>query len=91
MIHIIPKNHKKRKWFAILTYTLLAGLITIWGIYGIGEYGIALFILTPLYIGISLLYYMVLKMGLPRKLLHNIVLLVLAFYYFVYFFLLLKG
>lgn len=31
----------------------MAGPLTIWGIYGIGEYGIALFILTPLLIGLG--------------------------------------
>ena len=29
----------------------ISGLLTLWGIYGIGQYGIALFILTPLFIG----------------------------------------
>ena len=30
---------------------VISGLLTLWGIYGIGEYGIALFILTPIFIG----------------------------------------
>jgi len=67
MINVIPENDQKRKWFAILTSTLLAGLITIWGIYGIGEYGIALFILTPLYIGISTTILYGIKKGISKK------------------------
>jgi len=67
MINVIPENDKKRKWFAILISTLLAGLITIWGIYGIGEYGIALFILTPLYIGMSTTILYGIKKGISKK------------------------
>lgn len=48
---ILPVKDKTRKWVAILITVLIAGLLTLWGIYGIGEYGIALFILTPLFIG----------------------------------------
>lgn len=46
-----PINEKPRKWTAIIVTVALAGLLTVWGIYGIGQYGIALFILTPLLIG----------------------------------------
>jgi hypothetical protein len=48
---ILPENKNKRKWTAVAITVAIAGLLTIWGIYGIGEYGIALFILTPLFIG----------------------------------------
>ncbi|MEW6469917.1 MAG: hypothetical protein AB1458_13395 [Bacteroidota bacterium] len=41
----------KRKWIAIAFTVLTAGLLTALGIYGIEEYGISLFILTPIYIG----------------------------------------
>ena len=44
---------KKLKWFSIGITVLLSGLLTVWGIYGIGEYGMALFILTPLLIGFA--------------------------------------
>lgn len=44
-------NDRKLKWFAIGITLILSGLLTLIGIYGIGEYGIALFILTPLFIG----------------------------------------
>jgi hypothetical protein len=50
---IIPQNDEKRKWFSILVTTVIAGLLAALGIYGIGQYGIALFILTPLFIGAS--------------------------------------
>jgi hypothetical protein len=48
---IVPTNDKKRKWTAVGVTVVVSGLLTLWGIYGIGQYGIALFILTPLFIG----------------------------------------
>lgn len=48
---ILPEDNKKRKWIAIGLTVLISGLLTLWGIYGIGQYGIALFILTPIFIG----------------------------------------
>ena len=48
---ILPADYKKRKWVSIVVTASIAGLLTLWGIYGIGRYGIALFILTPLFIG----------------------------------------
>lgn len=44
---------KKRWWTAISITFVIASLLTVIGIYGIGQYGIALFILTPLFVGIS--------------------------------------
>lgn len=49
--HILPENHRKRKWIAITISLIFAGGFTVWGIYGIGEYGLALFIFTPLLLG----------------------------------------
>lgn len=48
---LIPENKNKRKFFAVITTLFFAGIFTVWGIYGIGKYGIALFILTPFLIG----------------------------------------
>lgn len=48
---ILPTDYNKRKWGAIALTVSIASLLTVWGIYGIEEYGIALFILTPLFIG----------------------------------------
>ena len=48
---ILPTDDKKRKWIAVGLTVIISGLLTLWGIYGIGQYGIALFILTPLFIG----------------------------------------
>lgn len=50
---IVPTDHNKRKWAAIGITIAISGLLTGWGIYGIGEYGVALFILTPLFMGAS--------------------------------------
>jgi len=52
LLNKLPKEPKKRRWIAIGITLLLATPLTAWGIYGIGEYGVALFILTPLLIGI---------------------------------------
>lgn len=48
---ILPTDDKKRKWTAVGLTVIISGLLTLWGIHGIGQYGIALFILTPLFIG----------------------------------------
>ena len=44
-------DSQKRKWVSISVTVLLAGILTGLGIYGIGQYGLALFILTPVFIG----------------------------------------
>jgi hypothetical protein len=41
----------KRKWISISITVCITGVLSLWGIYGIGQYGIALFILTPFLIG----------------------------------------
>lgn len=46
-----PNGSKKRKWAAVALNVVIAGLLSIWGIYGIGEYGLALFVFTPLLMG----------------------------------------
>jgi hypothetical protein len=45
------KEENKSKLTAIGTTVIISGLLTYWGIQGIGVYGMALFILTPLFIG----------------------------------------
>jgi len=50
---ILPTDDKKLKWAAVGFTVIIAGLLSLWGIYGIGQYGIALFVLTPLFIGAS--------------------------------------
>lgn len=64
---ILPNNIKKRKWTAVGLTSALSGLLTIWGIYGIGEYGIALFVITPLFIGVSSTILYGYKMGITKK------------------------
>lgn len=44
---------KKRWWTAISVTFVISSLFTLLGIYGIGQYGLALFILTPLFVGFS--------------------------------------
>jgi hypothetical protein len=43
----------KRWWTAVGITFSVASLLTIIGIYGIGQYGLALFVLTPLFVGFS--------------------------------------
>lgn len=49
--NILPDDDETRKWVSIGITIIIAGLLAIWGIYGIGKYGIALFLFTPLFIG----------------------------------------
>lgn len=51
MGNLLPTENKKRKLLSVSITVIIAGLLTLWGIYGIGQYGIALFILTPIFIG----------------------------------------
>lgn len=44
---------KKRWWASISISFIISSLLTLLGIYGIGQYGLALFILTPLFVGFS--------------------------------------
>ena len=48
---LIHLNETKRKWVSVTITVCIVGILSLWGIYGIGEYGIALFILTPFLIG----------------------------------------
>lgn len=47
------KEENKSKWTAMGITVIISGLLTYWGIQGIGVYGMALFILTPLFIGMA--------------------------------------
>jgi hypothetical protein len=44
-------SSNKRKWTIVSFVVVISWLLTWWGVYGIGEYGIALFVLTPIFIG----------------------------------------
>lgn len=48
---LVAFNRIRREWSAVIITSIIAGILTLWGIYGIGQYGIALFILTPFLIG----------------------------------------
>lgn len=53
MNKILPTNLENRKWISVGLTILIAAPLTTWGIYGIGKYGLALFVLTPVFIGLS--------------------------------------
>ncbi|QSE99430.1 hypothetical protein JR347_16050 [Fulvivirga lutea] len=46
-------NIKKSQLLAVIITIAVAAPLTLWGIYGIGQYGMALFIITPFFIGLS--------------------------------------
>jgi hypothetical protein len=46
-------DDNRDKWIAIAVTVAFSGLLTYWGIQGIGVYGMALFILTPIFLGAS--------------------------------------
>ena len=48
---LMQLNETKRKWVSVTITVCIAGILSLWGIYRIGEYGIALFMLTPFLIG----------------------------------------
>ncbi len=50
---ILPVNNTKRKIVAVLFSVTISALLTTWVIYGEGQYGIALFVLLPLFMGAS--------------------------------------
>ena len=51
--NILTEDLRRRKLIAVAVNLLLSVPLTIWAIYGIGEYGIVLFIMIPLLIGIN--------------------------------------
>lgn len=83
MKHFIQKfltNDRNRKLRAVGLTSIIAGLLTVWGIYGIGEYGIALFILTPIFVGAGSTILYGLKKEITKKEAWNIGLLTLVIF-----------
>lgn len=72
---ILPENDFTRKCLAIGVTVLLAGLLTLWGIYQIGEYGVALFMSTPLFIGAASSILYGIKKGITSAEARNVALL----------------
>lgn len=50
---ILPQQKTKRICMVVFLTSLISGLLILWGIYGVGEYGVAMFILTPIFIGVG--------------------------------------
>jgi hypothetical protein len=46
-------NATKRQIVSISISVVIGGLLTILGIYGVGEYGIAIFVVTPFFLGFA--------------------------------------
>ncbi|MCB0540747.1 MAG: hypothetical protein KDE33_24745, partial [Bacteroidetes bacterium] len=51
--NILTEDLRRRKLIAVAVNLILSVPLTIWAIYGIGEYGIVLFIMIPLLIGLN--------------------------------------
>ncbi|MFY8109897.1 MAG: hypothetical protein ACOVO9_12920 [Bacteroidia bacterium] len=64
---VLPIDDRKRKLTAVGFTVFISGLLTLWGIYGINQYGIALFILTPLFLGASSTILYGLKKGITKR------------------------
>ncbi len=47
------KSKLHRWWFAVIATVIIAELFTLWGIYGIEEYGIFIFFLVPFFVGFT--------------------------------------
>jgi hypothetical protein len=73
-------DDNKRKWISVWLTVVIAGLLTLWGIYGIGQYGIALFLLTPLFIGAGSTILYGLSKGISKGEAWRIALLTLAIF-----------
>jgi hypothetical protein len=69
-----------RWWFAIVTTVIIAELFTLWGIYGINEYGIFLFFLVPFFVGFASVFLYGYKSEISFKEARNIAFLSLGFY-----------
>ncbi len=63
----LSKHYRTRKLIAIAATLALCAPLIIWSIYGIGVYGIALFILIPLLVGVSSTVILGYKMEVPYK------------------------
>lgn len=53
ILNLLPDNDVKRKWVAIGITVLLAWFFTLLGIFVFRQYGLALFVLIPLFLGVS--------------------------------------
>nr|WP_294861272.1 hypothetical protein [uncultured Fluviicola sp.] len=49
---ITPENDKRRKFIAIALTVFLSYLLTTIGVYALGEYGLSMFVITPIFMGI---------------------------------------
>ena len=77
---ILLTDLEKRRWLSIALTILIAIPLTVWGIYGIGEYGIALFFLTPLLIGLASTIFFGYKRNVTYKESRNIAFLTLIIF-----------
>lgn len=74
------KGELKTRWFSILFTLVLSILLTLTSIYAAGEYGIALFILTPIFIGACPTFIYTTKLDITRKTAINMGLATLGIY-----------
>ncbi|MBK9248241.1 MAG: hypothetical protein IPM69_09060 [Ignavibacteria bacterium] len=77
---LLSSEIKRRKWEAIGYTVLISWLLTLLNIFVIGSYGIALFILIPLFIGVSSTFLYGYKNTTSQKVASKITLLTLSAY-----------
>ncbi len=65
--NILPDDDRKRKWISIAVTVFIAGVLTYLSIYKLKQYGIALFILIPLFLGAGSTILYGLKKGITKK------------------------
>lgn len=78
--NLLPSDDSKRKWISIGVTVVISVLLTLWMIYGMGDYGISLFIFLPLLLGICPVVLYGLKKGVSKKQAWQIALLALGIY-----------
>jgi hypothetical protein len=81
--NIFSGTDRRRKWMAIAITLFFSILFTVWGVYGIEEYGIALFIFTPLFIGAAPVILYGLQKQITQKQAVTLALLTLSIFTFL--------
>lgn len=88
---IMPESNIKRQWLTAIITVFLAILLTIWGVYGIEEYGIALFVVIPVFTGFCATILYGTKKGITLRESRKIAFLSLFLYFFCLLFFAIEG
>jgi len=77
----MPEDDTNRLWLSIGITVFISLIVTAWGIYAIEQYGLAMFLLTPFFVGFSMTVLYGLKKGVTGKsaFLNNLMALAILF------------